>query len=72
MLDSHARGWCGSAWLIQIAGKHYIISALADETMAFAADRNGRVTSFADLASVRRADHEACIARLLESLGGES
>ena len=72
----------GDWWHIRIDERFYIVSAVdlpvflagyrTSETMAFAADETGQVTSWSDLAMVERKDHWACIDQLLESLGGEA
>lgn len=73
VLSTDLSGFRGTAWHIEVDGKHYVISAISNEfgveTMAFAADDQGKVEDYADLAVVRRRDHEACIAALLEYLG---
>lgn len=80
VLSSDLKGFRGTAWHIEIAGKHYVISAISNEfgnefgneTMAFPADERGSVTGWGELAFVRGRDHEACIADLLRTLGGAS
>lgn len=73
VLSTGLKGFRGTAWHIEVGGEHYAISAISNEvgteTMAFAADKDGNVTSWTDLAVVRGQDHEACIAELL---GGQS
>lgn len=75
VLSTDLSGFRGTAWHIEIAGKHYCISAICNEfgteTMAFAADERGDVTSWTDLVVIHRMDHEACIAELLNTLGGD-
>lgn len=66
-------GFHGTAWLIEVGGKHYAVSATdvpysGPETMVFAADETGQVIDWMDLAVVHTLDHEAAIADLLATL----
>ena len=76
VLTTDAKGFRGTAWHVEIDGKHYVISAIsnefATETMAFVADERGQVEDYAELVVVRTWDHEACIAALLNTLGAAS
>jgi len=72
--STSVKGLRGSAWHIELADKHYVISAIdnefGQETMAFAADENGHVTSWTEQAVVFSQDHEACITKLIDALNG--
>lgn len=72
VLSSDVKGFSGTAWLIKVRNRHFIISAIATETMAFPADSIGEITEWCESAVVHGAGHEACIAALLETLGGAS
>lgn len=68
-LDPTVRG--GLVCLIELDGKHYVISSIPSapdhggpETLAFAADADGEVTSWADLAGGIGMSREATIAQL--------
>jgi hypothetical protein len=69
VLTTSLKGFRGNAWHIEVGGKHFAISAISNEfgteTMAFAADKDGNVTSWVESAMVHGQDHKACIAELL-------
>lgn len=77
VLDVDLSGYHGTAWLIRVGGKHYAVSAvevplgLGVETYVFETDEKGKVTSWGEIAGVKKWDHEAAIADLLDILKPE-
>lgn len=79
ILNDRLPGFHGTAKLIEVAGKHYVVSATVapfsgPETLVFQADANGQVTNWVEVAGGRGSlNHEVAIADLLNTLaaGGE-
>lgn len=74
-LDDYGARQGGSACLVEFKGKHYVASYIpvafdtgAPETLIFAADKNGKVTDWMDLAGGRRMSREEAIADLENKL----
>ncbi len=71
VIDEGLSGFQGVAWLIKQDGKYYAVSKnntfdRGDETMIFACDENGNVTSWADLYAGYGEDHQTAIDNWLE------
>lgn len=68
VVSTEVSGFVGTAWLIEIRGRYFIVSAGDGETRAFDANAIGEVTSWSERTGIDRADHMACIDSLLEIL----
>jgi hypothetical protein len=68
VISTEVTGFVGTAWLIEIRGQYFVISAVNGETRAFDANATGYVESWSERTGVDCADHEACIDSLLRIL----